>query len=260
MVLSPENTLATPNNQEKTEKNSLQNEKEQVQVKVDASIPAQKDNNEDDPNFKAFREARKKDKALREAAEQKALEKQAEVEALKAAMEAAFSKSAPSPQAYQQHYSTNEPDEETEDQRIEKKVNELLAVREQRYKQEQADRERQEYPNKLMREFPDFNNVVSQENLDYIDYHFPEVSRPLQRLNDDYDKWSDIYKAIKKFVPNNTSARKDAIKADNNFNKPKSISSTNLTQSGEGNKESWQQIEQRRAENWARMERLRKQV
>jgi len=175
-------------------------------------------------------------------------------------MEAAFSKSAPTPQAYQQHYSQNEPEEESEDQRIEKKVNALLAVREQRFRQEQQEREKQEYPNRLMREFPDFNNVVNQENLDYIDYHFPEVSRPMQRLNDDFDKWSDIYKAIKKFVPNSTTARQESIKAENNFNKPKSISSQNMTPHGDGQRDTWQEIEQRRAANWARMERIRKGV
>src|SRR5271169_6729948 len=58
----------------------------------------------EDPNWKAFREARKKDRADREAAEKRAADKEAEVTALKAAMEAAFSKSAPTPQAYQQYY------------------------------------------------------------------------------------------------------------------------------------------------------------
>jgi hypothetical protein len=222
----------------------------------------QKEATSEDPNWRAFREARKKDRAEKEAAERRAAEKEAEVAALKAAMEAAFSKSAPTPQAYQQYYgqqSYDEP-EETEDQRIEKKVNALLAAREEQARREQQQREQQEYPNRIMRDFPDFNNVVSQENLDYIDYHYPEVSRPLQRLGDGYDKWHDIYKAIKKFVPNNQGAKKDAARAEANSMKPKSMSISQQTPSGEVVRSSLQELEAKRAANWARMQNQLKGV
>lgn len=230
-----------------------------------ASLPQQKatdgEEKQEDPNWRAFREARKKDRAEKEAAERRASEKEAEVAALKAAMEAAFSKSAPAPQAYQQYYGQPHEEEETEDQRIEKKVNALLASREEKYRQEMEHRERSEYPSRLAREFPDFGQVCSQENLDYLDYHFPELSRPLQRLPDGYDKWSDIYRAVKKFIPNVNESRKDASKADSNALKPRSISSTAITQPGQGGgPETWQQSEQRRTENWARMQRIMKGV
>lgn len=243
-----------------------------VQQKVDAttsqkqeSEPVQKEGEEaaGDPNWRAFREARKKDRAEKEAAERRAIEKEAEVAALKAAMEAAFSKSAPTPQAYQQYYGIQpsyEHNEESEDEKIEKKVNSLLAAREEKARMEAIEREKREYPNRILRDFPDFNNVVSQENLDYIDYHFPELSRPLQRLNEGYDKWSDIYHAIKKLIPNHATAKKDSVRADMNNQKPKSISSTGITQSGEAVQYNFQEVEKRRAENWARMERIRKGI
>ena len=241
------------------------------QTQVDANLSQKKDGvtqekapeSVEDPNFVAFREARKKDKEKRQEAERKAAEKELEIQALKAAMEAAFSKSAPSPQAYQQYYGiqdTSSDTEESEDQRIEKKVNALLEAKEQKYRQEQAKREQQEYPDRLIRNFPDFNQVIAQENLDYIDYHYPEVSRPLQRLQDGYDKWSDIYHAIKKFVPNHSTFKKDSLRAESNQNKPKSISSTSVTPPGEPEQQSWQEIERRRAENWARMQRTLKGV
>jgi len=65
----------------------------------------------EDHNWKAFREARKKDRAEREAAEKRAAEKEEEAAALKAAMEAAFSRTSPAPQ--QNYYSSEgfEPDE-----------------------------------------------------------------------------------------------------------------------------------------------------
>lgn len=245
------------------------------QAKVDTNVSQQKtdiastqqndakktevnDQGQEDPNWRAFREARKKDRSDREAAERRAQEKEAEIAALKTAMEAAFSKSAPTPQAYQQYYGT-EQHEETEDERIEKKVQAALASRELAAEKLRIEREQREYPTRLAQTFSDFHNTIAQENLDYLDFHYPEVSRPLQRLQDGYDKWSDIYKAIKKFVPNNTHAKKDAAKAEANYNKPKSMSSASITQPGEvlG---SARLTEEKRAANWERMQKLLKGV
>lgn len=214
----------------------------------------------EDPNWKAFREARKKDRADKEAAERRAAEKEAESNALKAAMEAAFSKSAPSPQAYQQYYGMNDQSEDTEEQRIEKKVEAILAQKEAKFIKEQQERETREYPARLNKDFPDFNRVCSQEALDYLDYHYPEVSRPLQRLSEGYDKWHDIYHAVKKLIPNQANAKQDSIRAEMNSNKPRSISSSAPSPTGDAPREGWQQTEKRRAENWARMQKLRKGV
>lgn len=205
----------------------------------------------EDPNFKSFREARKKDRAERMAAEQRAAEKEAEANALKAAMEAAFSKVAPVQQNHP--YNTPYPTEETEDERIEKKVQAAIAERERHAERLRIEREQRDYPDRLQSIYNDFNNTVSQENLDYLDYHYPEVSRPLQRLNDGFDKWSDIYKAVKKFVPNHASAKRDSARADINYAKPKSISSTGMTQSGEAPSPA-KLSEDRKAANWARMQ------
>lgn len=252
-IPNPDNMTAEVIPQEVTQKIELTKE-------VDKTTEVKEENN--DPNWKAFREARKKDRAEKEAAERRASEKEAEVAALKAAMEAAFSKSAPTPQAYQQYYGQNSYDqpEETEDQRIEKKVNALLAAKEEQNRREYQQREQKEYPNRLTRDFPDFNHVVNQESLDYIDYHYPEVSRPLQRLGDGYEKWHDIYHAIKKFVPNQQGARRDAARAEANNMKPKSISTNQMTPTGEVVRSSQQELEAKRADNWARMQRMLKGV
>ena len=232
-------------------------------AKVEINEPTTPTTNEEDPNWKAFREARKKDREQREAAERRAAEKEAEANALKAAMEAAFSRSAPSPQAYQQYYGMPQHDgqpDETEEQRIEKKVNDILAAKEAKFRQETQEREQREYPERLRKQYPDIDYVTAQENLDYLDYHYPEVSRPLQRLQDGFDKWSDIYHAVKKFVPNHSSAKREAQRAEINQNKPKSISSATQTNPGEPIREDWQAAEQRRAANWARMQKVLKGV
>lgn len=231
---------------------------------ADLTKPPKEPETPEDPNWKAFREARKRDRAEKEAAERKAADKEQEVAALKAAMEAAFSsKSSPSPQAYQQYYGLdqgNNQSEETEEQRIERKVNELIAKKEDQYRKQAVEAEQREFPNRLMRDFPDFKQVCSQENLDYLDYHYPEISRPLGRLSDGYEKWHDTYHAVKKLIPNHSTARKEAVRADINGVKPRSISSTGPSPTGEAPKSSWQEIESRRAENWARMQRTMKGV
>ena len=258
-VSTPENKTEPTLQQDKTEPNVTQPKPEpgpQAQQPPEAKQPEAPP---EDPNWRAFREARKKDRAEREAAERKAQEKETEIAALKAAMEAAFSKNAPTPQAYQQYYGQDQHHEETEDERIEKKVQAAIAAREAMAEKARLEREQREYPSRLAQTYPDFHNTIAQENLDYLDYHYPEVSRPLQRLQDGYDKWSDIYQAVKKFVPNGANARKDAARADANQNKPKSISSASITQPGEATG-SAKLTEERRAANWERMQKILKGV
>lgn len=236
------------NNQLATENNEKIDSNQSNEVNAQTQPLDSKEENKEDPNWKAFREARKKDRSEKEAAERKALEKEQEVAALKAAMEAAFSRQQPqSTQGY--------PEEETEDQRIEKKVQAIISQREAIAERERQEREQREYPNKLNQVYHDFNNIVSAENLDYLEYHYPEVARPLKRQSEGFDKWSDIYHAIKKFVPNHATAKKEAAKAENNFNRPKSMSSTGLSQSG-NEAVPLRLSEERKAANWKRMQQV----
>ena len=244
-----------------------------VQEKVDASLTQEKvDVNSgqvaaetkatekvEDPNWKAFREARKKDRAEKEAAERRLAEKEAEATALKAAMESSFLKSNPPQQQQYGYQNQYEQQEETEDQRIDRKVQEQLAKREDRARQEAAQREAQEYPNRLTQTYPDFNNVVTTENLDYLEFPHPELARPLKRLQDGYDKWSDAYQAIKKYVPNAVTSKREAARADANLAKPRSMSSTGLTQNTE-NTSSAKLSSDRKAANWSRMQQSLKSV
>src|ERR1700677_944152 len=251
-VNGQENTTEPSAIQEKVDTNSTQQIPD-TNVAQESHEEGAKQN--ENPDFKAFREARKKDRAQKEAAEKRAFEKEAEVEALKAAMEAAFAKSPPPQQNYQ--YDGGYQHEETEDERIEKKVQAAIMQREAQRIKENQERELREYPNRLVQTYADFNATISPENLDYLDYHYPEVSVPLKRQIDGYDKWSDIYKAVKKFVPNSTTAKREAARADANFAKPKSISSAGMTPSGEPVGSAIISKE-KRAENWARMQKTMK--
>lgn len=267
-ALNPEAKIPEPEAQTKSEgglsQQVIETNISQKKVENPDQTKSEQVESVEDPNWKAFREARKKDRIEKEAAERKAAEKEQEVAALKAAMEAAFSsKSAPSPQAYQQYYGMNQgydQPEESEEQKIERKVNELLAKKEDQYRKQRAEEEQRDYPKRLVRDFPDFGQVCSQENLDYLDYHYPEISRPLQRLGDGYDKWHDTYHAVRKLIPNHSNARKEAARADINSMKPRSISSSGPSPGGEPVRAGWSETEARRAENWARMQRTMKGV
>ena len=243
-----DNTAEVKQNQDVTQ--PVEQKVQEAQVKADET------KTDEDPNWRAFREARKKDRAEKEAAEKRASEKEAEAQALKAAMEAAFAQ-APPQQQYQQQYP--EQNEDSESDRIEKMVEAKFAARDAQYQQQRAQREAQEYPQRLKQTYSDFDQVISQENLDYLDYHYPEVSNPLQRLQEGFDKWSDIYKAVKKFVPNQANARKDAAKAQQNLQKPKSMSSPGLPNVEQQQGANFLSKE-RKQDNWARMQRTMKQV
>ncbi len=223
-----------------------------VNQKVEPNVAQDNNENkaptEEDPNWKAFREARKKDRAEREAAEKRASEKEAEAAALKAAMEAAFAKSSQQP-SYQNEYQA----EESEDERIEKKVQAAIAQREGAAEKTRREREKAELPNRLLQAYPDYNQVVSEENGAYLEYHHPELYRSLLRQPENFDTCSDIYKLVKKFVPNSTTAKRESAKADANFAKPKSISSTGLTQNTQTSSSNILS-EDRKAANWARMQ------
>ena len=245
-------TVESNNNQEAEKKPEIA---KQVVLQAENTKTEPDEANENgDPNWKIFREQRKKDRDLREAAERRAQEKESEAAALRAAMEAAFAKESRSESRSKRY---EEDEEETEDQRIEKKVQAALAARDRQYEQDKYQREQKEYPERLKKSYSDFDSVVAAENLDYLEYHYPEVAAPLKRLPDGYDKWSDIYRAVRKFVPNATSAKKEAAKAEANLTKPKSISSTGVTQPGEA-KGAHILSEEKRAANWERMQKTLK--
>lgn len=197
-------------------------------------------------NWRKFREQKEIERKQRLEAERIAAEERAKAEALKSAMEALLNKPATSSHHYPE-------DDETEEQKIDKRVEAAIAQREAVYEKQRIQREQAEFPQRLTSTFNDFNQVCNTENLDYLEYHYPEVSTPFKHMPDGFDKWAAIYKAVKRFVPNPDS-KKEAQKADKNFNKPQSISSTGTTQGGNA-MTSARLDEAKKAENWARMQK-----
>lgn len=222
------------------------------QTEVNAQEPIVQVNNpveetQEQINWKKFREQREVERKQKEAAEKRANEKEAEALALKAAMEAILNK--PSPM---QQINEEEVDEDT---RFKKRIDAALAERDAREEQRRREREQQEFPQRLTANFTDFDKVCTTENLDYLEYHYPEVASAFKYAPDGYEKWAAVYKAVKRFVPN-TESKKDQNKAEKNFNKPQAMSVPGVTQVGDT--APMQLDEKRRADNWQRMQKIMK--
>ncbi len=201
-------------------------------------------------NWKKFREAREIERKQKEAAEKRANEKEAEAHALKAAMDAILNK----PSNNHQTMASQEEDL-SEDERIQRKVEIAIADRERKNEESRLKREQSEFPQRLNSTYSDFNQVCNADNLDYLEYHYPEVANAFSKMPDGYDKWATIYKAVKRFVPNPDS-KKDQAKAEKNFNKPQAMSIAGKTQVGDTAPRSLD--DKRRQDNWNRMQRVMK--
>lgn len=245
--IQQDNKLETKNDQHQTPA-IKQEVVEQATNEVAPDIKSE----ENKANWKAFREQRELERKAREEADRRALEKAAEAEALRAALEAITNKPSTSRQS-SHDYDDNE---ETEEQRIDKRVEAAIKQREAQAEQQRKQREMQEYPERLVSNYSDFNKVCNSENLDYLEYHYPEVATPFKHLPDGYDKWAAIYKAVKRFVPN-IDSKQDQHRAEKNLNKPGSISSPGNTQGGNAMPAA-RLDEERKKANWERMQRTLK--
>ena len=223
--------------QDKSVQNNIQQQKE-PEAQVEQQPKSSKD-------WDKFREARALDRKRAQEETEKAARAAQEAQALKAALDAILNKPQPSQQFEQE--------EETEEQRIEKKVAQALAKREKEYEEQRRKREQQEYPSRLVETYTDFNQVCNTENLDYLEYHYPEVASAFKHTPDGFEKWASIYKAVKRFVPN-TDSKKDLSKAQKNMQKPQSSSSPGMTTTG-NQAPPIRLTEEKKAENYARMRR-----
>ncbi len=229
---------------ENIEQNQMQVNAAQENIEPSHSSDIQKE------NWKKFREQKEQERKQRIEAEKIANEERARASALQAALEAAVNK------GYQQPY--QQENDETEEQRIDKKVNAAIAQKEAEYDRKRQEREQAEYPQKLVSAFNDFNQVCTTENLDYLEYHYPELAAPFKHMPDGFDKWASIYKAVKRFVPNPDS-KKDMQKMEKNLAKPQSSSSPGNSQAG-SEMPSARLTEERKAANWARMQKTLKGI
>lgn len=202
----------------------------------------------EDVNWRKFREQREKERREKEEAEARARKSQEEAAALKAAMDSLLNKPSRS-------HIEDDPDFEDEEVKLQKKIDAALAARDKIY-QEQRRREEQEmFPTRLKQSLPDFDTVCTEENLDYLEYHHPNIAKSFSQMPDGYEKWAGVYDLVKKLVPN-TSSQKDQKKAEKNLTKPQSMARAGM---GGTNDQAPHMIDEaKKRANWERMQRVMK--
>lgn len=230
--------------------NKIVEETQKEQVIADNTTETKTEQQPENPNeinWRKFREQREIERKAKEEAERNAAKSAAEAAALKKAMEALLENEKRPAQR-------DDSDDDSDDDRIRKEVAKALELERQKQQIEQAERERKEFPQKLVSVFPDFDQVCNSENLDYLEYHYPEVAAGFKHMPDNFEKWQNIYKAVKRFIPN-ADSKKDEKRIEKNLSKPQSASLSGMTATGDV-APSKGLDEQRRKDNWQRMTRV----
>lgn len=221
------------------------NNKENIIKEEQSAAPVE---TQEQINWKKYREQREIERKEKDAAQKRANEKEAEAAALKAAMDALLNKPSPQQGGYQ-----NEEDL-SEDEKIQRKVDAALAARDRSYEEQRRQKEMAEFPQRLNSTYSDFNQVCTTENLDYLEYHYPEIASAFKHMPDGYEKWSSVYKAVKRFV--NPDSKKDQSRAEKNMSKPQSMASPGVTQTSDSAPKMLD--DKKRSDNWQRMQRVMK--
>lgn len=229
--------------------NPVQAVAEQPQVN---SLATQSEENPQDRDWRKWRENRQKEREEAQRIDAARLKAEQEAMVLRQALEAVVNK----PNSSQRQYEQNDDLEESEEARIDRRVMEALNKKEKEYERLRQEREAVEYPQKLRSTFKDFEQVCTSENLDYLEFHHPELAKSLATRNQSFDKWADIYSAIKRYIPNPDSSI-DAKRADKNLQKPQSLSHSVLPAGG-SQMSSARLTEDRQKANWERMQRTLK--
>jgi hypothetical protein len=216
-----------------------------------AAPAVQVEESEQDRNWKKFREQREIERKQLEAEKKRAAEKEKEAAALKAAMDSLLNKPDSRSGSQREEVDYFEDDEE---KRIEKLVEKKLAEKERIIEQQRQQREQQELPQRLKREYPDFDQVCTSDNLDYLEYHYPEVATAFGHMPDGIEKWTGIYKAAKRFVPN-IDAKRAQARAQDNLLKPQSASGASAAQAATPNM-ARALTDSQKAENYRKMQAM----
>ena len=212
---------------------------------------AVEEDTEEKINWRKFREARAKEKeelkAEQERAEQekrKSQEKDLQIAALTEAITASLSQSQNSTltKKEQEQIVAELLDEDIPTggevknflkQYVPSIIKDILQEKETQKQKERDEQDKREIPLILKRQYPDFDEVMTQDNLEYFQYKYREASEAMAMLPDSKDKWSKIYSTVKKLVP--LEIRNESKMIDRNMKKPQqsAISGSSNTQSEE---------------------------
>lgn len=100
-----------------------------------------------------------------------------------------------------------------------------------KYEQKIQKLEEQLTEQKLKSEFPDFDKVVNQENLERLAKSYPAIANTLKAPGNLYDKAVSAYTMLRNFgIYQEDTFENDRVRAQNNFNKPRPLTSVSPQQ------------------------------
>ena len=178
-------------------------------------------------NFKAIRESNAR---LQQEIERERQEKQAYLERLARLEDAMQSRSTPPTQEEideladiaKDDWTTREAAEKLAERIAEKKYRQFREEDEKKRLEMERKRQLQELPNKIKSEHPDFDNVVTKENVEYLKANKPHIAASLAATQDPYAQAKAAYDAIKAFCPN-AQVYEEQQRMEKNASKPGSL-------------------------------------
>ena len=205
---------------EETTQEVVENQEVEEQPEQQPSKPSPKD------SFRAVREAKERAERERDAILSQMLQMQQQM------------------QLQQQQYQPKQQEEPVEDYDIDidsdalaegKHLKKLMAKQkamEQQLKRYQMQSEEVAIETKIRSEFPDFDKVVSKENVDILIQQFPQIAETLRNTPNMYNKAATAYTVIKNFGIHKDTPKfeADRAKAVSNAQKPRPLASVNPTQ------------------------------
>ena len=184
---------------------------------------------QDHPNFKALREAAERAQWERDALKAQMLEMQR-------AMQMGNVSSMQKQQVAEPEIESDDFDFEVADDALlegkdaKKLVQELKKVKQQ-LKQFGSRSQETAIEAKIKATYPDFDSVVSVENVQRLNQEYPEIAKTLRDTPDLYNKASAAYAIMKKFgIYKDMSYEEDKMKAIKNAQKPRPIASVSPQQ------------------------------
>lgn len=112
-----------------------------------------------------------------------------------------------------------------------KKMNAKMKAMQKQLRQYQAQSEEVAVEARIRAQYPDFEKVVSPENVAILNERFPDIAQTLRNTPDIYNKAASAYTVIKNFgIHKDQKIENDRARAVVNSQKPRPLASVNPTQ------------------------------
>ena len=217
--------MATADNVETEESNREEMSQVEESVSDDSSPTEQPSKPSPKDSFRAVREAKERAERERDAMLSQMLQMQQQMQMIQQQQ----------PQQQEQPQEDYDFDIEADALAEGKHLKKLMAKQkamEQQLKSYQMQSEAVAVETRIRAQYPDFEKVVSKENVELLNEQFPEIARTLRDTPDMFNKAAAAYTVIKNFGIHKDTAKfeADRAKAVSNAQKPRPLASVNPTQ------------------------------